>query len=113
MRNIPVNLAGFKLRVVEEPSIKVDQDGKVKTAYGTTDPLYVVGVFAKPLATEDGYRGKGDEFKVTLVADPGQIDEGAVVELIDPTVSHWENEGRSGLSWKAQALKPVTKSAAK
>ncbi|TDB81565.1 hypothetical protein [Micromonospora sp. KC721] len=107
MRNIPVNLAGFKLRVVEEPSIKTDQEGKVKTAYGTDDPLYVVAVFAKPVATEDGYRGKGEELKITLSTVPEGIEEGDVVELIGPTVSHWENEGRSGLSWKAQALKPV------
>ncbi len=59
MRNIPVNLGGFKLRVVEEPALKVDQEGKVKTAYGTDDPLYVVSVFAKPVATESGFRGKG------------------------------------------------------
>ncbi|MFI0792004.1 hypothetical protein ACH4OY_04770 [Micromonospora rubida] len=107
MRNIPVNLAGFKLRVVEEPSIKMDQDGKVKTAYGTDDPLYIVAVFAKPVATEDGYRGKGEELKITLAANPGSFDEGDLVELIAPTVSHWENDGRSGLSWKAQGLKPV------
>lgn len=107
MRNIPVNLSGYKLRVVEEPSIKADQDGKVKTVYGTNDPLYVVAVFAKPVATEDGYRGKGEELKVTLSTNPEGIEEGDLVELVGPTVSHWENEGRSGLSWKAQALKPL------
>ncbi|MER5335925.1 hypothetical protein [Micromonospora sp. NPDC002717] len=105
MRNIPVNLGGFKLRVVEEPSIKTDQEGKVLTAYGTDDPLYVVAVFAKPLATEDGYRGKGEELKITLSADPGSVEEGDLVELIGATVSHWERDGRSGLTWKAQGLK--------
>ncbi|MFG1881114.1 hypothetical protein [Micromonospora sp. NPDC049102] len=113
MRNIPVNMSGFKLRVVEEPSIKADQDGKVLTAYGTSDPLYTVAVFAKPVATEDGYRGKGEELKITLSADPGQIDEGDLVELIGATVSHWERDGKSGLSWKAKGVKPVTKPAAK
>lgn len=107
MRNVPVNLAGFKLRVVEEPAVKVDQEGVVKTVYGTDDPLYVVGVFAKPVATEDGYRGKGSEFKVTLATNPGDVAEGDVVELNGPTVSLWEMDGRSGLSWKAASLKPV------
>jgi hypothetical protein len=109
MRNIPVNLAGFKLRVVEEPSIKADQDGKVITAYGTDDPLYVVAVFAKPVATEDGYRGKGEELKITLSTNPTGIEEGDVVELVGATVSHWERDGRSGLTWKAQGLKPVSR----
>ncbi|MEV6797422.1 hypothetical protein AB0M91_03635 [Micromonospora rifamycinica] len=105
MRNIPVNLAGYKLRVVEEPSVKADQEGKVITAYGTNDPLYTVAVFAKPVATEDGYRGKGEELKITLSTEPGQVEEGELVELIGPTVSHWERDGRSGLTWKAQGLK--------
>jgi hypothetical protein len=105
MRNIPVDLSGYRLRVVEEPSIKADQDGRVITAYGTDDPLYTVAVFAKPVATEDGYRGKGEELKVTLTTDPGQVEEGSLVELIGPTVSHWERDGRSGLTWKARGLK--------
>lgn len=109
MRNIPVNLDGFKLRVVEEPAIKADQDGKVITAYGTDEPLYTVAVFAKPLATEDGYRGKGEELKITLSANPGEVEEGDLVELIGATVSHWERDGRSGLTWKAQGIKPVTR----
>ncbi|BCJ64611.1 hypothetical protein [Polymorphospora rubra] len=105
MRNIPVNLSGYKLRVVEEPSVKTDQEGRVSTAYGTSDPLFTVAVFAKPVATEDGYRGKGEELKITLTMDPGQVEEGELVELIGPTVSHWERDGRSGLTWKAQGLK--------
>jgi hypothetical protein len=105
MRNIPVNLGGYKLRVVEEPAIKTDQEGRVLTAYGSDDPLYTIAVFAKPVATEDGYRGKGEELKITLSADPGQIEEGELVEMIAPTVSHWERDGRSGLTWKAQGVK--------
>jgi len=104
-----VDLSGYKLRVVEEPSIKADQDGRVITAYGTDDPLYTVAVFAKPLATQDGYRGKGEELKITLTAAPEGIEEGDVVELIAPTVSYWERDGRSGLTWKAQGLKPVAR----
>lgn len=107
MRNIPVNLGGFKLRVVEEPTIKMDQEGVVKTVYGTDDPLYVVAVFAKPVATESGYRGKGSELKVTLATNPGEVAEGDLVELSGATVSHWEKDGKSGLSWKAASLKPV------
>jgi len=108
MRNIPVNLSGFKLRVVEEPSIKVDQNGAVVTAYGTDEPLYTVAVFAKPVAT-DCYRGKGEELRVTLTSSPEGIEEGDLVELIAPTVSFWERDGRSGLTWRAQGVKPVAR----
>lgn len=105
MRNIPVNLGGYKLRVVEEPAVKTDPEGQVITAYGTNDPVYTIAVFAKPVATDEGYRGKGEELKITLTMDPGQIDEGELVELLAPTVSHWERDGRSGLTWKAQGVK--------
>ena len=108
MRNIPVNLGGFKLRVVEAPQIKTNDEGVVAMVYGTNDPQYVIGVFAKPTQVDEkGRRGRGEELRVTLMSDPGQVEEGDMVELIAPTVSHWEKDGRSGLSWKAQGLKPL------
>nr|WP_042184898.1 hypothetical protein [Kibdelosporangium sp. MJ126-NF4] len=112
MKNIPVLLEGYKVVVTEDPTVKTYEDnGKtvVSTDYSGAQ-LYVVSVFVKPLPNpETGRAGKGVEVKVTLETDPGDdIREGSRVELINPRVSHWENERGSGLSWKATGLKPVT-----
>ncbi|ASR35559.1 hypothetical protein BAY61_11755 [Prauserella marina] len=121
MRNIPVNLGGFKLMVTEAPVMKMREDGNGELvpvlAYGTNEQQFVVSVFAKRRPREDGGRvGKGEEIKVTLSADPGDgFDEGTYVELIDATTSPWamkDDQGNvtSGLSFKAAGLKPAGQS---
>ncbi|MHA6797779.1 hypothetical protein [Bounagaea algeriensis] len=114
LRNIPVLLEGYKLQVSEEPTVKTRQDEAgnevVATDYqGATQ--YVVSVFAKPLDENGKARGKGEEIKVTLEAEPEDIEDGTRVELINPRVSHWQNDfgngTTSGLSWKATGIKPV------
>lgn len=113
MRNIPVLLDGFKFVVVEPVGPKmVEKDGRQTVAVDkqTNATLFLVVLFAKPLPDpETGRAGKGEEIKVTLETDPGEeITEGMRVELINPRVTHWENEGRSGLSWRASGVTPAT-----
>lgn len=116
LRNLPVLLGDYKLQVTEEPTVKMRQNtaGELEAAtdwQGATQ--YVVVVFAKPLPKDDGRPGgKGSEIKVTLETEPHEpIEDGERVELINPRVSHWENElgGRmmSGLSYKATGVKRV------
>lgn len=116
MRDIPVNLNGFKLMVTEEPTTKTREtdDGRtevVTDSQGAT--RFVVSLFAKRRPSEPGERvGKGEEIKVTLSTDPGDgFEEGSYIELIDATVSPWEirENGRmsSGVSFKARGLKPL------
>lgn len=115
MRNIPVNLNGFKLMVTEEPTMKTreTEDGKTEivTDYlGTTQ--FQVSLFAKARPAEGQRAPKGEEIKVTLTADPGEgFAEGAYVQLVDATVSHWEisQNGRtsSGLAFRAAGLTPA------
>jgi hypothetical protein len=116
LRNIPVELSGHKVRITEAPSVKTrEKDGQqeVVTDFKTKAPKYVVGVFVKPRRDDEGRAGKGVEVRVTLDTDPGdQVDEGDLIELIAPTVSHWEmtdDHGRttSGLSWRALGIKPA------
>jgi hypothetical protein len=115
LRNIPVELSGHKVLVTEAPTLKM-REGKngepeVVTDYsGATQ--YVVVLFVKPRPNEQGRAGKGAEIKCTLETDPGaEVSEGDLVELINPRVSHWENEidGRqmSGLAWRATGVKPI------
>lgn len=115
LRNIPVELSGHKVLVTEAPTLKM-REGENGEPEAVTDyngaSQYVVVLFVKPLPNEQGRAGKGAEIKCTLETDPGDgIDEGDRVELINPRVSHWENElnGRqmSGLAWRATGIKPV------
>ncbi|MBB3662450.1 hypothetical protein FB384_001354 [Prauserella sediminis] len=118
MRNIPVDLGGFKLMVSEAPVVKTreDENGNVVpvTNYEDGSQQFVVSLFAKRKPRPDGGRvGKGEEIKVTLATDPGdEFDEGMYVELIDATASPWgmkDQQGNvnSGLSFKAAGMKPA------
>ena len=110
LRNIPVVLEGFKLRVAEEPTVKMrEENGKQVLATDQQGAsLFVVALFAKPLPDPvTGRAGKGEEIRVTLETEPSGIEEGDRVELVNARVSHWENEGRSGLAWRATGLKLV------
>ncbi|WP_433871883.1 hypothetical protein [Saccharopolyspora sp. CA-218241] len=115
LKNIPANMGGYKLMVTEEPTIKMRENEQ-----GVAEPVvnrqtgaqeFVVSLFAKRRVQPGEYAGKGEEIKVTLTADPGEgFDEGTYVQLVDATVSHWENQrgGRysSGLSFRAIGLTP-------
>ncbi|PXY28482.1 hypothetical protein [Prauserella muralis] len=117
MRNIPVNLSGYKLMVSEAPVLKMrkDDDGELVPAtdfHGVQQ--FVVALFAKRRPRPDGGPvGKGEEIKVTLSADPGDgFEEGTYVELIDATASPWamkDSQGNvtSGMSFRAAGLKPA------
>jgi hypothetical protein len=112
MRDIPVNLSGYRLMVTEAPAMKMRERN------GATEPVtdrqgvaqFVVSLFAKRRPGPDGFAGKGEEIRVTLTADPGEgFEEGAYVELIDPRVSPFSlttEDGRtiSGLSFRAAGL---------
>lgn len=110
MKNISINLAGYRLTVAEAPAVKVKEDGTPKTDWsGATQ--YEVALFVRQIPQAGQRTPKGEEIRVTLATDPGEgFGEGEWVELIDPRVSPWEikEQGRmsSGLSFKALGLKP-------
>ena len=117
LKNIPANMQGYKLLVTEAPQPKVreNDDGvqEVVTDRKTGAQKFVVSLFAKRNTQPGQYAEKGEEIKVTLAADPGEgFDEGAYVQLIDATVTPWQNErnGRfsSGISFQATGLTPVS-----
>lgn len=114
MRNIPVDLSGYKLIVTEAPVMKTrkGEDGQTEEIVTDRDgvALFVVSLLPK----SDGERG--EEIKVTLTTDPTaqgeDFDFGARVELIGATVSPYSfknarGEVVSGIAFKAQGLKPL------
>lgn len=116
LKNIPVLLEGYRVQVTEEPVLKMieKEDGSQVPA---TDPRdgsqqFVVMLFVKPNPVNGRPTGKGQEIKVTLETPADEdVVFGSLVELINPRVSHWENDfnGRtmSGLSWRATGIKAV------
>ncbi|MBK1785590.1 hypothetical protein [Prauserella cavernicola] len=117
MRNIPVNLGGFKLMVSEAPAMKMREDDNGELVAATDFQgvqQFVVSVFAKRRPRSDGRpAGKGEEIKVTLAADPGEgFDEGTYVELVEATASSWAMKDKQGnvnfgMSFRAAGLKPA------
>ncbi|HEX3781002.1 MAG TPA: hypothetical protein VHX38_15165 [Pseudonocardiaceae bacterium] len=114
MRDIPCNLGGYTLMVTEAPEMKTrkDDDGKdvIVTDRDTKETMFVVSVFAKQPAI-NGRKFKGEEIKITLEADPGDVAEGTYVELIDARVSPYSfkndsNQTVAGISFRAHGLKP-------
>lgn len=119
MKNVPAELGGFKLMVTEVPEMKVKVDEETGEATPVTDfasgePTYKLGLFAKVKeAGKDGFRPKGEEINVTIVGDPGELEEGMYVELSGVTTSPYAMHGKnncninSGLSFRAQGLRVV------
>ncbi|WP_037317175.1 hypothetical protein [Amycolatopsis orientalis] len=111
MRNIPVNLAGYRLTVSENPEMKMRKvDGReevVTDREGVTK--YTVALMVKAKGE------KGEEIRVTLDADPGEgfsEDDMTRVELIDPRVTPYSfkndrGETVSGVAWGAAGMKPL------
>lgn len=112
LKNIPVNMQGHSLMVSQPPALKMrvnDQTGQTEAAVDYQgNRQFVVSLIARPKPKPGEFERKGEEIRVTLSADPGEgFTPGTFIELIDAMVSHWERNGRSGLSFKAAGLKPV------
>ncbi|TLW92093.1 hypothetical protein FFT09_14525 [Saccharomonospora piscinae] len=110
MRNIPVNLAGYRLMVTEPPAMKTRKDESGRDVVVTDKEgasKFVVSVFAKRKGD------KGEELRVTLDADPGEgLDEGDLVELVQARVSPYsfknsQGETVSGIAFSAAGVKPL------
>jgi hypothetical protein len=117
LRNIPVNMQGYKLLVTEAPQLKLrENDSGVQepvTDRRTGAQKFTVSLFAKRTAQPGEYAEKGEEIKVTLTADPGEgFEEGTYVQLVDATLSPYQNErnGRvfSGIAFQAAGLTPAS-----
>lgn len=110
MRNIPINLGGYRLMITEPPTMKTrknkdGQDEVITDEDGVTK--FVVALFAKVKGQ------KGEEIRVTLSTDPGAtFDEGDLVELVGATISPYafkndRGETVAGIAFSAAGLKPI------
>lgn len=113
MRNIPVNLSGYKLMVMEPPVMKTrrGKDGSEEIVADQDGTVH----FVVPINVRTPGE-KGEEIKVTLTTDPTaqgvDFDYGTRVELIEPTVSPYSfkndrGETVSGIAFRAKGLTPL------
>jgi hypothetical protein len=114
MRDIPCNLGGYSLMVTEAPEMKTRQTGdggtEVVVDRDTKANLFVLSVFAKQRPV-NGRKVKGEEIKITIEMDPGDLAEGTYVELIDARVSPYSfknDNGQTvaGISFRAAGVTP-------
>ncbi|MGO1050506.1 hypothetical protein [Crossiella sp. CA198] len=121
LQDLPVNFGGHRLMITESPTVKMKElDNGVMTPVvdrRTGIEQYTVILFAKPRPAEGRRTAKGEEIKVNLPGDPGPgFEEGSYVELVNAVVNTYEmrNENgaitASGLWFKADGLKPVSRS---
>lgn len=108
LKNVPVVLEGYKVRVVEEPVMKTYKNrdtGKQEIATNKDGaPLYEMSIFMKAIPTEEGKKApKGFEMKVTLETEPPSgIEEGELVALHQPRISQFVlDNGSQGVTLKA------------
>jgi hypothetical protein len=111
MKNIPVNLMGYRLTVSEDPEMKVRKENGVEKVVTDRDGVtkYTVALMVKAKGQ------KGEEIRVTLDCDPGEgfsEDDMTRVELIDPRVTPYSfqndrGETISGVAWGAAGMKPL------
>jgi len=116
IKDLPVELGGYRCTVVDPPCPKTRDDGKgnevtVTDRNGVVQ--FVVSLFVKQRVPAGERAPKGEEIKVTLATDPGPgFEEDTRVELVGPRINAYqiENEGRviSGIAFKALGLKPAT-----
>ena len=117
IKDLPVELGGYKCTVVDPPRPKTRDDGAgnqvtVTDREGTVQ--FVVSLFVKQRVAAGERAPKGEEIKVTLATDPGPgFDEDTRVELVDPRINDHQidsPDGRSisGLAFKALGLKPAS-----
>ncbi|WP_214370900.1 hypothetical protein [Pseudonocardia sp. H11422] len=115
MRDIPVNLGGYKLTVVEPPVPKTREENGALVPIVDKDGVrqFVVGLFAKLRVGPSEKAPKGEEIKVTLATDPGEgFGEDVKVKLVDARLNPYQIDnggGRftSGVAFKAMGLKAV------
>lgn len=115
LKDVPVVLENYKLRVTEAPEPKTFKNKKTGQVELVVDrqnndaQLFVMAVTMKQKAAEGRRRQPGFEVRITLETDPtGEVEEDDLVELHNPRISQHEIEGRQIVSIKATGAKPVS-----
>ena len=97
---LPVDTAAMTLVAMAAPEPVVDYaTGKPKTDQGG-EPLYLVQVAAM-------FADQGEVLAVKVTGEPSGITPGTPVEVVGLVASPWELGDRSGIAYRAAAIRPT------
>jgi len=103
LRNIPVDLSKLSgLLCTSAPEVRADiNTGEVRTDRTTGKPLFLVGVLVKVEGERRAY-----VLDVQVPGEPAGLVEGQPVTVEGLEAAPWERDGRSGVVYRATAIKP-------
>ena len=103
LRNIPVDLGQLSgLLCTSAPEVRADMvTGEVRTDRTSGLPLYLVGVLVKVAGERRAY-----VLDVQVPGEPAGLVEGRPVTLEGLEAAPWERDGRSGVVYRAKAVRP-------
>jgi hypothetical protein len=103
LRNIPVDLGKLAgLLCTSAPEVRADMvTGEVRTDRATGLPLYLVGVLVKVAGERRAY-----VLDVQVPGEPVGLVEGEPVAVEGLEAAPWERDGRSGVTYRASAIRP-------
>ncbi|MGH3632019.1 MAG: hypothetical protein ACRDRL_31835 [Sciscionella sp.] len=105
MRTIPVDLGkleGFTLALLPAPYTD-RESGEPRKDRGSGLPLYLVGVNVSNPQAREAY-----SLMIQVAGEPAGLALNQVVMVYDLTASPWDRDGRSGVTYRASAITPVT-----
>ena len=103
LRNIPIDLGKLTgLLCTSAPEVRSDMvTGEVRTDRTTGLPLYLVGVLVKVEGERRAY-----VLDVQVPGEPVGLVEGEPLAVEGLEAAPWERDGRSGVTYRASAIRP-------
>lgn len=106
MRRVVVDTSVYQFMVTKSAGPKADQDGAQKFVRNGSDkgaPMWQIEVLALDKQNEGG-----ETLMVTAAGEKPDVAVGQVVDLVGLIAIPWQNNGRGGLSFKADAIRVLT-----
>lgn len=102
MKNVPVDMSQLSgLRCVSAPAAQTDYDsGAAKVDQRTKLPVWLVGVAVRKAGDR---KASVIDVKVVAATAPA-VAEGDALSIEGLEATLWENNGRAGLAWRAEAV---------
>jgi hypothetical protein len=97
---MPVDASAMTLVAMATPEPVVDFATRQPKADQAGQPLYTVQVAAM-------FDGDGEVLAVKVAGQPAGIGAGTPVQVDRLVAQPWELEGRSGIAWRAAAIRPT------
>ena len=95
-----VDTSAKNITVSKDPEEKNDQNGRQKTERGTGRPMWSTQVF---VLDDDG----GEVIAVTTAGERPNVKVGQLVLLSKLEALPWATNGRSGVAFRAEEIKPA------